>query len=212
MPDAGVAADDAHVGRRVADRHLDLVEAPGDEAGERAAEGDLARQRQAGRDADHVGLGDAPSGRSAAGTSGRTSSSGLLSERSASSTTSSGWVSPRRAIASPKASREATDVPAGPALGRAAGAHQPSSDCAARSSATACCQLLLVRRDAVPADLLLHERDALALDRLGDDERRLPLGRPRRRRRRRRSAGSRGRRWSARPVERAPLVGDRLRS
>ncbi len=56
--DARVAADHAHVGRRIADRHPDLVEARRHEAGERTAERHLARQRQARRDAQHVRLRD----------------------------------------------------------------------------------------------------------------------------------------------------------
>ena len=58
--DAGVRGADLDVQVRVGHRHADLViDASGNETGERAGERHLAAQRQTGGDADHVGLRDA---------------------------------------------------------------------------------------------------------------------------------------------------------
>ena len=50
--DPGVRADDADARPAVADRHLDLVEAAGDEAGEGGDERHLAAEREPGGDAE----------------------------------------------------------------------------------------------------------------------------------------------------------------
>ena len=46
--DASVGANDAHRRRRIGDAHLDLIEAPGDEAGEGAAKRHVAGKRETG--------------------------------------------------------------------------------------------------------------------------------------------------------------------
>jgi hypothetical protein len=58
-PDAGMRSDELHVGAVVGDRDPDLLEAAGEEAGEARRDGDLSREGQARRHADHVPLGDA---------------------------------------------------------------------------------------------------------------------------------------------------------
>src|SRR5262249_32047420 len=57
--DAGVCADELHIGVRVGDRDADRLEAAHDEAGERARERDAPGECEPGADSDHVRLGDA---------------------------------------------------------------------------------------------------------------------------------------------------------
>src|SRR6185436_6240351 len=137
----------------------------------------------------------------------------VLSERSASSTTSSGCVSPSRAIASPKESRDATDVDPGSFLTGAPISVAPfERGLGSAQLFHGVLQLRLRRRDTVPAHLAFHERHAFPFRRLREDERRLALGRARR------GEGRLDRRVVvpvARhhvPVERAPLVGDRVQA
>src|SRR5579885_465835 len=85
-------------------------------------------------------------------------------DKSASSTTSSGCLSARARMASPNASRVALAMLVAP-LRAVLGVYL-------RDGAVG---VLFLGRRAVPGDVVFHEGDALALDRLGDDELRLAL-------------------------------------